>query len=262
MCVQFGSSFAQFCPRIWDPVCGVNPFTRSVRTFPNLCELQNNVDSEFGRYRLFHKGECQQHSRHLIEHEEESSELAINSENNGRLHLVCPPIYKPVCGVDRRTGKQRTFSNECILIHESFNYDFLHEGVCHGVPDACTLQWEPVCAVRLTDGSQKTFSNECWLRLEQAANPHELFEFYHEGECNEHEIQPFGRSLGRTDESEGEELTHSFACPLIWRPVCAVRLSDKSHKTFSNDCFLRNQQPSCDPRDRYIFLHEGECQQH
>lgn len=259
VCMLFSRISAQFCPSIWDPVCGANPLTRSVRTFSNLCELENNKDSGiFGNYRFLHRGECE---RNINSNEDSTGLTSINGDNRREL-LVCPPIYQPVCAVDRRNGRQRTFSSECVLIHESLYYEFLHEGVCHAGPQACTLQYDPVCAARVVDGVQKNFANECLLRVDQTTNPYEHYELLHQGECkyNEYqETQPFGRSHG--EPIEREVISPNNACPLIWRPVCGVRLSDRSQKTFSNECFLRNQTPIWNLRGRYIFLHEGECGQ-
>lgn len=257
MCLLLSSTYAQICPRLWDPVCGVNPLTRSVRTFPNLCELEQQQDcGDFGRYRLLHRGECYNNYNNN-ENEGESTGLSVYG--GGGLNSVCPAIYQPVCGINRRNGHQRTFSNDCVLRNEGWLYEFLHEGECFRGPQACTLQWDPVCATRLSDGSQRTFSNECLLRVEQSNNPGEQYQYSHHGECNEYqEIQPFERSLGESTETEG--FNPNQVCSFIWKPVCAIRLCDRNQKTFSNECLLRNQQRTY-PGGRYVFLHQGECRQ-
>jgi len=76
----------QFCPRVYDPVCGRSGPDR--QTFGNACE------ADAAGYRIVHAGQCRR-----------------GGPRPGREPRICTQQYEPVCA--GRGGHVRTFGNAC-----------------------------------------------------------------------------------------------------------------------------------------------------
>jgi hypothetical protein len=85
----------KMCPHLVAPVCALKDAKRS--TFNNSCE------ADVAGARVLHDGAC------------EGGDM-------------CSMIYKPVCGVDPASGRQKTYSNTCVS--ENANAKIAHDGEC------------------------------------------------------------------------------------------------------------------------------------
>ncbi|XP_067219091.1 ovoinhibitor-like isoform X2 [Chanodichthys erythropterus] len=159
---------SKMCPRIYEPVCGSDG-----KTYSNECELCVANEASKTKILIVKKGECDQ-----------SLQPTKNSP------IICPTIYKPVCGSD---GK--TYSNECalnaanqalktkIVIVKQGECDRPLQPDCKRYPsNICPLNYSPVCG---SDG--KTYGNECELCAANKASKTKIL-IQKQGECD----QPLG----------------------------------------------------------------------
>lgn len=236
------------CTREFAPVCAISYTQRHERTFSNECLLRvEQSTNPFARYEFLHQGECR-NGLGLNNYGEEESSSSSHSETSSYSHSESnEPFYG---------GIQSRYI---------------------GGPQGCTLQYEPVCAISLTQRHERTFSNECLLRVEQSTNPFPGYRFLHEGECRNSLGQNNYGEEESSSSSHSESYSHSESneplyggiqsryigepqgCTYQYEPVCAISLTQRHERTFSNECLLRVEQ-STNPFPRYRFLHEGECQ--
>ncbi len=248
-----------FCPEIFDPVCGCDG-----QTYGNACMAarsgtsvdhvgvcdgepaggcEDNADCPRGTYCQKRDGEC-----------DAVGECAISPE-------ACVALFDPVCGCDRRT-----YSNACMAASVGVSVD--HVGECEGAPaedcednadcprgtycqkrdgacdavgecadrpQACTREFRPVCGC---DGV--TYSNACVAASQGATIDYvgECENVAEEGcetnrDCDA--VSYCAKDDGDCD-SVGECRARPQICPFIFDPVCGC-----DGQTYSNACVAAAQ---------------------
>ena len=248
-----------FCPEIFDPVCGCDGQTygnacMAARSGTNVdhvgvCDgepaegCEGNADCPRGTYCQRRDGEC-----------DAVGECAISPE-------ACVALFDPVCGCDGRT-----YSNACMAASVGVSVDHVGEcedapaedcednadcprgtycqkrdGACDAVgecavrPQACTREFRPVCGC---DGV--TYSNAC-----VAASQGATIDYV--GECEDvaedgcetnrdcDAVSYCAKDDGDCD-SVGECRARPQICPFIFDPVCGC-----DGQTYSNACVAAAQ---------------------
>ena len=198
--------------------------------------------------------------------------------------MICPKIYKPVCGNDAITyGNQceldaATCMNESIQLH--------HEGSCEEkeCSEMCPFNYDPVCG---SDGI--TYGNKCQFQAAKCKSNY--IEIDHNGPCKEEKdcrnicqkvyvaMDPVcgndGVTYGNVCEFEKEKCkndrleiaykgpcedektspkppTCDMVCPEIYKPVCG-----NDAITYGNQCEL--DAAKCMNGNIQLF-HEGSCE--
>lgn len=188
----------QFCPDVWEPVCGCNGVT-----YGNRC------DAYAAGVSIAHEGECAQICGGIIGipcDDGEYCNLGIGHcccDFQGiceSIPTACPDVWMPVCGCDGVTygnsceaaaaGQSIDHLGPCEQVCDGFagipcdKGEFcLHpvgscnvadgQGVCVPIPDACPENYDPVCGC---DGV--TYSNTCFA-IQAGA------QIDHDGECSQ-----------------------------------------------------------------------------
>ncbi|XP_048031935.1 ovoinhibitor-like isoform X3 [Megalobrama amblycephala] len=213
---------SKMCPKIYAPVCGSDG-----KTYSNECELCVANEASKTKILIVKQGECDQ-----------------PLQPTKPSPIMCPEIYKPVCGSD---GK--TYGNECelnaanqalktkIVILKQGECDQPLQPDCKPNPsNICTLNYSPVCG---SDG--KTYGNECELCAASEASNTKIL-IVKEGECDRPQ-QPDCKPYP------------SNGCPEIYKPVCG-----SDGKTYSNECELCIAIMNSGTE---IFkVKDGECDKH
>ena len=248
-----------FCPEIFDPVCGCDG-----QTYGNACmaarsgtsvdhvgvcdgepaeDCEGNADCPRGTFCQKRDGEC-----------DAVGECAISPE-------ACVALFDPVCGCDGRT-----YSNACMAASVGVSVD--HVGECEGAPaedcednadcprgtycqkrdgacdavgecadrpQACTREFRPVCGC---DGV--TYSNACVAASQGATIDYvgECEDVAEEGcetnrDCDA--VSYCAKDDGDCD-SVGECRARPQICPFIFDPVCGC-----DGQTYSNACVAAAQ---------------------
>jgi len=248
-----------FCPEIFDPVCGCDG-----QTYGNACmaarsgtsvdhvgvcdgepaeDCEGNADCPRGTYCQKGEGEC-----------DAVGECAISPE-------ACVALFDPVCGCDGQT-----YSNACMAASVGVSVDHVgecegapaegcednadcprgtycqkREGACDAVgecadrPQACTREFRPVCGC---DGV--TYSNACVAASQGATIDYvgECENVAEEGcetnrDCDA--VSYCAKDDGDCD-SVGECRARPQICPFIFDPVCGC-----DGQTYSNACVAAAQ---------------------
>ncbi|ROL55537.1 Ovoinhibitor [Anabarilius grahami] len=155
--------------------------------------------------------------------------------------IMCPMMYKPVCGSD---GK--TYSNACMLnaanqasktklfVQKQGECDQPQQPNCKPNPsNICTLNYSPVCG---SDG--KTYGNECELCAASEASKTKIL-IVKQGECDRPQ-QPTKNS--------------PIMCPMNYSPVCG-----SDGKTYGNECALNAANQAS--KTKIVIVKQGECDQ-
>ena len=248
-----------FCPEIFDPVCGCDG-----QTYGNACmaarsgtsvdhvgvcdgelaeDCEGNADCPRGTFCQKRDGEC-----------DAVGECAISPE-------ACVALFDPVCGCDGRT-----YSNACMAASVGISVDHVGEcedepvigcenngdcdrgsycskeqgdcdsvGECVDRPQACTREFRPVCGC---DGV--TYSNACVAASQGATIDYvgECEDVAEEGcetnrDCDA--VSYCAKDDGDCD-SVGECRARPQICPFIFDPVCGC-----DGQTYSNACVAAAQ---------------------
>ncbi|UCE13464.1 MAG: hypothetical protein JSV04_14935 [Candidatus Heimdallarchaeota archaeon] len=166
----------EVCVTVWDPVCGCDGMTYSNDCYAAMAGVNvaytgaciptctTNSDCSSTEYCAKESGDC---------------------DGTGICEpkpTVCPDVWEPVCGCDRKTygnaceaaltGMNVAYTGECDLTC-STNTDCNSDeycakepgdcdgnGVCESKPEICVTVWNPVCAC---DGM--TYSNDCYAAM-------------------------------------------------------------------------------------------------
>ncbi|XP_067238317.1 double-headed protease inhibitor, submandibular gland-like [Chanodichthys erythropterus] len=167
------------------------------------------------------------------------SDAAPKGEPNSP--IICPTIYKPVCGSD---GK--TYGNECelnaanqaskpkVIIVKQGECDRPQQPDCKRYPSkGCPEIYAPVCG---SDG--KTYDNECLLCAAIRGSKTKIL-IQKQGECD----QPQQPNCKRYSTN---------ICTKIYKPVCG-----SDGKTYSNECLLCAANRTS--KTEILIQKQGEC---
>lgn len=195
------------CPMNYAPICGSNK-----KTYSNPCMLNVDACTSKTTITIAHEGEC-------------------TKEKEDDCPTMCPMIYQPVCG-----SNKKTYSNPCMLNVEACTskttITVAHEGECttstdDDCPDMCPMNYQPVCGT-----NWKTYSNLCSLKAEVCRTKQNIQVAYNT-DCN---------SVGC-----------AMRCSSIYEPVCG-----SDGVTYSNECSMLLS--SCEKKKSVVKLHDGDCQ--
>jgi len=258
-----------FCPMMFDPVCGSNG-----QTYSNKCTFKNAACND-EKIKMQHEGECKQrlpcpmcmqygHQQQVcgsdnVTYDSDCMLATANcnklvSEEITKLHdgacliiiepcplcMVHPKFMRPVCGRD-----DITYDSQCTLdtynCANNLDVQVKHQGACimpTPPPLPCPLcpeYYRPVCG---SDG--KTYSNDCFLMSSNCNLPfdEEIVTQRYEGRCKDPAAEcnkPCGRN---------------------YNPVCGT-----NGVSYDNMCLFEGAK--CQSRHKNEVLtirHDGNCQ--
>lgn len=225
------------CTADYDPLCGCNE--NGCQTYSNRCHL--NISGQQYDESNITEGACNGDSP--------------TTESSSTTILLCPMIYRPVCGCNGNGCT--TYGNRCLLgsSNEKYEESNISDGRCPGDGESSSPCGEqstsstPACPIGgnrhvcgCNENGCKTYASRCFLDNSN--------EEYEESNITER-ICP--NEDANSTPSSSESSSTIEACTLIYRPICGC--NESGCKTYGNRCVLDKSDEEYDESN----ITEGVC---